>query len=160
MVLLVKLPEGDHLADLGFGRLTLTAPLLWQPDIEQRAPHGVYRVTRVGSEFQLQIRHPDRFVPLYQVSPEEQDDADWEVANWFSSTHPESIFTNNLIVARPVGDLIYTLMNHRLSIHHPDGSVHRHTTEGRELIALLELRFGIRLPDGFEDVIERLPPGS
>ena len=31
MALRIELPEGPFLADLGFGSLTLTAPLAWQP---------------------------------------------------------------------------------------------------------------------------------
>jgi len=160
MVLRVGLPEGDYLADVGFGRLTLTAPLRWQPDLEQRTPHGLHRLVCVGDELQLQVRLVDHWAPIYQVSPQERTPADWEVANRFSATHPDSIFTSNLIVARPVGDLIYALLNHRLSIHHPNGTVERHTAKDPcELALLLQNRFGMRLPEGFEHVIERLPKG-
>jgi arylamine N-acetyltransferase len=65
--------------------------------------------------------------------------------------------TASLVVARPVGDRIYALLNHRLSIHHADGRVERHTVEGpSEIVALLQDRFGMRLPEGCEGVIGRL----
>lgn len=157
MVLRVRLPEGDYLADVGFGRLTLTAPLRWQPDIEQRTPHCLHRLVRLGEELELQVRLADHWAPVYQVSLQEQIPPDWGVANWFSSTHPDSIFSHSLIVARPVGDRIYALLNHRLSIHHIDGTVERHTAEGpSEIVSLLRSRFGMRLPEGCEGVIARL----
>ena len=160
MVLRVRLPEGDYLVDVGFGRLTLTAPVRWQPDIEQRTPHGLLRLIRVGDELQLQVRLVDLWAPIYQVSLEEQIPADWEVANWFSSTHPDSIFTHSLIVARPVGDRIYALLNHRLSIHHADGTVERQIAEGpSELASLLQNQFGVSLPEGCEGIIARLAKG-
>jgi N-hydroxyarylamine O-acetyltransferase len=157
MVLRVRCAEEDYLADVGFGRLTLTAPLRWQPDIEQRTPHGLHRLMRVGDEIELQIRLAEHWAPIYQVSHQEQIAPDWEVANWFSSTHPDSIFTHSLIVARPVRDRIYALLNHRLSIHHADGTVERHTAERpSEIVSLLQGRFGMRLPEGCEGVIARL----
>src|SRR5205085_3429182 len=39
MLLVVHLDEGDHLADVGFGSLTLTAPLRLVPNDEQPTPH-------------------------------------------------------------------------------------------------------------------------
>src|SRR5258706_8850024 len=38
MLLRVTLPEGEYIADVGFGGLTLTAPLRLEPDIEQATP--------------------------------------------------------------------------------------------------------------------------
>src|SRR5260370_9418314 len=39
MVLQVNLPEGPFLADVGFGNLAPTAPLLITADLEQHTPH-------------------------------------------------------------------------------------------------------------------------
>ena len=157
MVLRVCLPDGHYIVDVGFGLLTLTAPLLLLPDIEQSTPHGLHRMVRVGDEFQLQARLVDQWNPLYQISLQEQVASDWEVANWFTSTHPESTFTNNLMVARPVGDLRYALLNNRLSVHHPGGRIERSTIrEALELRQVLESRFSIRLPEGCEDLLWRV----
>jgi N-hydroxyarylamine O-acetyltransferase len=83
--------------------------------------------------------------------------SDWEVANWFNSTHPASIFVNSLIAARPAGDLRYALLNYRLSIHHPNGAIERNIVQGpSELTSVLENYFGIRLPNGFNGVLTRV----
>lgn len=156
-LLRVDLPEGPHIADVGFGRLTLTAPLRLEPGIEQPTPHGLHRLVPIGKEFQLQARLADRWAPIYQLSLQEQAVSDWEVASWFTSTHPESIFTNSLMAARPVGGLRYALMNRNLSIHHPDGSIERRTLETpAELVAALEQHFRIHLSGGYDDVVKRL----
>ena len=68
MVLLVSLPDGEYIADVGFGGLTLTAPLKLEPDLEQETPHGWYRIVRVGGEFQLQARLDRQWVAMYQFS--------------------------------------------------------------------------------------------
>ena len=157
MVLQVCLPDGHYIVDVGFGLLTLTAPLLLEPDIEQSTLHGLHRMVRVGDDFQLQARVVDQWKPLYQISRQEQVASDWEVANWFTSTHPESTFTNNLMVARPVGNLRYALLDNRLSVHHPDGSVARSVIQGsQELRHVLENRFSIHLPVGCEDLFWRV----
>ena len=157
MVLQISLPDGHYIVDVGFGLLTLTAPLLLEPDIEQSTPHGLHRMVRVGDDFQLQARLVDKWMPLYQISRQEQVASDWEVANWFTSTHPESTFTNNLMAARPVGNLRYALLNNRLSVHHPDGSVERSVIqESLELGHVLENRFSIHLPEGCEDLLWRV----
>jgi N-hydroxyarylamine O-acetyltransferase len=160
MVLRTELPEGQYIADVGFGLLTLTAPLLLAPEIEQRTPHGLHRLVRVGDEFQLQVKLVEGWAPIYQLSLQEQVASDWEVANWFNSTHPASIFVNSLIAARPIGDLRYALLNYRLSIHQPNGAIKRSMVRGpSELTSVLEKYFGIRLPVGCDDVLTSVAQG-
>ena len=47
MLLRVALPEGDFLADVGFGGLTLTAPLRLEVGPEQATPHEPHRLERL-----------------------------------------------------------------------------------------------------------------
>jgi N-hydroxyarylamine O-acetyltransferase len=54
MLLIVHLPEGDYLADVGFGNLAPTAPLLFKPGVEQETPHETMRFIDVGGELTLQ----------------------------------------------------------------------------------------------------------
>jgi N-hydroxyarylamine O-acetyltransferase len=160
MLLCLELPQGQYLADVGFGLLTLTAPLLLRPDVEQWTPHGWHRIACVGDEFQLQVKLVDRWAPIYQLSLQEQAASDWDVANWYTSTHPDSIFVNNLMAARPVGDVRYALLNYRLSIHQPNGTIERRTVQGpSELASVLEKHFGIRLPKGCDGLLEHLTKG-
>jgi N-hydroxyarylamine O-acetyltransferase len=157
MLLRVELPHGAYLADVGFGLLTLTAPLQLRPDLEQPTPHGLHKLVRVGDELQLQVKQTDGWIPIYQLSLQEQAPSDWEVQNWFTSTHPDSIFTNSLVVARPVADLRYALLNDRLSVHHPDGAIQRRIVHGSsELAPLLIDIFDIRLPPSLDDLFWRI----
>ena len=147
MLLRVELPHGSYIADVGFGLLTLTAPLQLRPDLEQPTPHGLHRLVCVGDEFQLQVRLTDHWAPIYQFSLQEQVSADWEVQNWYTSTHPRLDFHQQPHGGAPVGDLRYALLNDRLSMHHPDGTVERRTARGvPELSLFLHRFFDIRLP--------------
>ncbi len=157
MVLRIDLPEGRYIADVGFGRLTLTAPLLLTPELEQSTPHGPHRLIRIGDEFQLQAKLGGQWAPIFQLSLQEQAPADWEVANWFTSTNPASIFTQGLMAARPVGDRRYGLFNNDLRIHHPDGRIERRTLKTpEELASVLRDDFRIRIPQGSDEMFNRL----
>jgi N-hydroxyarylamine O-acetyltransferase len=161
MLLRIALPSGDFIVDVGFGLLTLTAPLQLRADLEQSTPHGVHRLVRISDEFQLQAKLAEGWAPVYQLSLQEQAPADWEVHNWFTSTHPDSLFTKSLIAARPVGDLRYALLNDRLSIHHTDGTIERrNASDPSELATLLDNFFDIHLPGAPEQFLKRFTKGG
>jgi len=116
MLLRVTLPEGVYLADVGFGGLTLTAPIRFTPDIEQQTPHEPHRLMPRGDALELQARLDDEWVPLYRAGPEAQLPVDYEVGNWFTATFPGGLFTSNLLCARPDTDCRYALLNDRFTI--------------------------------------------
>jgi N-hydroxyarylamine O-acetyltransferase len=154
MLLRIELPQGPYIADVGFGLLTLTAPLQLRPDLEQPTPHGLHRLVRVGDEFQLQVKLAERWAPMYQVALQEQAPADWEVQNWFTSTHPDSTFTKNLMAARPIGNARYALLNNRLSVYGPDGVRRRIARSAPELASFLTEFFDIRAPGVSDELLE------
>jgi N-hydroxyarylamine O-acetyltransferase len=147
MVLLVSLAEGEFIADVGFGGLTMTAPLKFETGLEQETPHGRYRIVAIRDEFQVQAQVDDDWHPLFQVSLAEQADGDWDSANWYISTSPDSIFTRTVMAAIPLPDRRYTLRNNRLSVHRIGSrSEHRTITEPAELIRELRETFRVNLP--------------
>jgi N-hydroxyarylamine O-acetyltransferase len=51
-------------------------------------------------------------------------DAEYEVCNWFTGTHPQSPYLNNLIAPRPGPDRTrLTLFNARFNVRHASGLV-------------------------------------
>lgn len=101
MVLRVDLPQGPFLADVGFGNLAPTAPLRLAPLVEQDTPHEVMRFIEMGDELTLQSRLRDRWEHIYRVVPLPRFDAEYEICNWFTGTHPQSPYLNNMISALP-----------------------------------------------------------
>jgi N-hydroxyarylamine O-acetyltransferase len=101
MVLRVDLPEGPFLADVGFVNLAPTAPLKLLPLVEQATPHEVMRFIAMGEELTLQSKLGDRWEHIYRVVPIPRFDAEYEICNWFTGTHPQSPYLNNLIAALP-----------------------------------------------------------
>jgi N-hydroxyarylamine O-acetyltransferase len=157
MLLLVQLSEGRFLADVGYGRLTLNAPLRLEPDMEQSTTHGVYRLVRSGDDLRLQTMLGGTWRSLYQLSLQEQLPADLEQANWYASTHPHSIFTRSLMAALTVGESRYALLNNRLRVYHAEGLIDESTIAAPDTLAsLLRDKFKINLPSGYEEVLTRV----
>jgi N-hydroxyarylamine O-acetyltransferase len=149
MVLQVNLPEGPYLADVGFGNLAPTAPLQLAADLEQDTPHEVMRFIRMGDELTLQSRLGDRWEHIYRVVLLPRVDAEYEICNWFTASHPDSPYRANLIAARPGPNRTrITLFNARLNIRYADGKVERRMLESSaEYRDVLAGTFGVALSD-------------
>jgi N-hydroxyarylamine O-acetyltransferase len=145
----VALPEGVFLADIAFGGLTMTGPLRLETGIEQQTPHEVYRLLPHGEDgaaFELQAKLGPDWASIYSFTLDPQAPVDYEVSNWYTATHPASIFVQHLIVARPAADRRHALLNTGLTIRHKDGRVETRALESvDEIAAALHDYFGIAL---------------
>ena len=158
MLLQVDLDEGPYLADVGFGGMTLTAPLRLAPGVEQATPHEPFRLLVEGAGFIMQAKIRDSWKPLYWFDLHAELRPDYEVTNWYLANHPDSRFVRNLVAGRPTPEGRYALLNHELAVHHRGGSSERHVLESAaELRTVLEDCFLIRLPEarGLDAALER-----
>ncbi|RUT30338.1 arylamine N-acetyltransferase [Arsenicitalea aurantiaca] len=135
MAMAVELGGTTYLADVGFGGLTLTAPLKLKTGIEQETPHETFRITGEEPVYRLEALVGEEWRPLYQFETTEQFEIDYEAPNWFQSTHPSSRFKQRLVVARPGRGRRLALDNNHLTIHTIGGE-----TERRELESVIEIR--------------------
>lgn len=160
MLLMVDgLDGGPHIADVGFGGLTLTAPVRLAPNMEQQTPHEPFRLTQSGNNFVLQASVRAEWKSLYTFDLQPQIPVDYEVSNWHLATHPESPFVNNLMAARVTPQCRYGLFNNQLSTHPRGGPSEQVTlTTSAALRKVLESTFEIELPDdaGMDALLERL----
>lgn len=148
MLLRVELAEGSFIADVGFGGLTPTAPLALDAPGEQMTPHEPFRQVERDGEFFVEARLGGAWSSLYRFTLQPQLRVDYEVANWFTSTHPESLFVRHLVVSRPGHDGRYALFNNRLTIRRRDGSSERRVLRGAaEFAQVLAGDFAITMPD-------------
>ena len=149
MLLRIEAVEGaTYIADVGFGGLTLTAPLRLETDMPQATPHGTFRLTRREGDFLLEALVRETWRPLYSFDLQPQLLVDYELYNWFLSNSPDSPFVSNLLAARVNPDRRYNLLNNRLSVHHLRGESEQVTfTSSDELREVLQGTFGIKLPD-------------
>jgi N-hydroxyarylamine O-acetyltransferase len=163
MLLLLDLAGQPHIADAGFGVMTLTGPLRLTAGAEQATPHEPYRLQPAGEEYVLEARIRGSWRPLYRFGLVEQLLPDYEIYNWYLSNHPESRFVTGLMAARAAADCRYTLLNNEFAAHHLKG-----TSERRVLASTAELRealtgpLRVKLPAGPEvdAALARLTAGA
>jgi len=166
MVLRVDLPGGRYLADVGFGNLAPTGALQLAPDVEQETPHEVMRFVAMGEELVLQSKLGERWEHIYRVVLLPRFDAEYEICNWFTGTHPQSPYVNNLIAARPGPNRTrLTLFNGRFIVRQASGQAERRMLQGEtEFRSVLTNDFGIKLTDeelrtALAHVAQRATPG-
>lgn len=147
-LLRVGVESRDYIADVGFGGLTLTAPLRLEAGIEQATPHERHRLVASNGGYALEAQVSGEWQALYTFDMQPQQMADYEVSNWYLCHHPKSIFVNGLIAARASAVERHALRDGRYAIHRPDGG-----TERRILASAAQVRevlagaMGIALPD-------------
>ncbi|HVJ88059.1 MAG TPA: arylamine N-acetyltransferase [Caulifigura sp.] len=148
MVLRVDLDGRSWLADVGFGGQVMTAPLLLEPHIEQSTPHEPFRLVPWNNELVQQSLIRGGWMATYRFDLQPQELSDYEVASWYVSTHPESIFLNCLLSSRTAPGVRYALMNNELSIHRTGADTEKRTLKSAaEMKHALENEIGINLPD-------------
>lgn len=147
MLVAVDIGGATYIADVGFGGLTLTAPLKLKADVEQATPHETYRLLRGDTTWTLEARIGDDWKALYVFDTVEKTADDYARANDAITSDPQSGFRTQLRVAlAPPGKRI-ALLNNRLTIHTEDAA-----PETRLLGSVADLRevltstFGIHLP--------------
>lgn len=158
MVLLVNLPEGSFVADVGFGGITMSAPLALQPGVAQLTPHEPFRLVEApGGAYDVQAHAGERWLPLYRFDLSPQLPVDYEPLNWFVATHPTSPFPSHLMAARAEPHRRLALFDARYTVRDKDRPPVEQTLASLdELKAVLEGDFGLTLPDGFERIGPKL----
>ena len=149
MLLRVEIGGRAYLADVGFGRQTPTAPLLFETDVQQSTPHEPYRLVRgARGNMKLQSLVDGEWKSLYHFDERASMLPDYEVANWYVSTHPESHFTYRLTAGRALPGRRYALLNNRFTVRHVDGRVESRFVESvPELKSVLTQEFGLSVPE-------------
>lgn len=158
MLLLIRLDEGLYIADVGFGGLTMTAPLALAEERLQPTPHETLRLCREQDLYRLEADIGGVSKPLYQFDLQPQREVDIEVVNHFVATHPSSPFRVALMAARALPDGRAALRDHRLTMRGVDGVRQRELGSVHELRDVLDGVFGIAVPagDALDQVLRRL----
>jgi N-hydroxyarylamine O-acetyltransferase len=147
MALLVPLKGDYYVCDVGFGGLTMTAPLVLTTEGEQRTPHETLRIAREGAEYVPQASVRGEWRSLYSFDLQQQLQTDIEVLNFYVSQHPESPFRSRLMAARRDGSRTLKLHDAELTIQPLEGAREQRALRSvRELRGVLEELFRIDVP--------------
>jgi N-hydroxyarylamine O-acetyltransferase len=148
LFLRVEIAGESWLTDVGVGALSLTSAIRLGVDGEQVTPHEPRRIVREGDRWFHQARLGDVWGDVYEFTGEEMPPIDRELANWFTSTHPQSHFQGRLMTARAAADgRRITLQNAELKLRDRTGhATARILTSPEELLVVLSEHFGLRFP--------------
>lgn len=151
MLLQIDIEDELWIADVGFGGLTLTAPLRLVEQTPQATPHEPFRLMRIGGDYAVQAEVHGEWRTLYRFDLHEQVLPDYEVASWYLSNHPDSHFVRRLIAARTEPGRRYALLDNELAVHRVgEDTVRRRLKSGAELHRVLSETFRIGMPEGRE----------
>lgn len=144
MVLKVICAGRTWLADVGFGGEGILEPVAI--DAGATPQHGrTFRIENEDRQWVLQLARTDGWDDLYAVVPVPVFPVDFEVGNWFTSSHPDSPFVRTLLAQlstlgarHSLRNLVYTCTTGE--------DVQRREIARHELHALLRETFNIDIP--------------
>jgi N-hydroxyarylamine O-acetyltransferase len=146
MVLIARVEGFPWLVDVGFGVSGPLEPLALSDEVQEQFG-WTYRLGREGDEHVLQLRGAEGWTDLYGFVPEPRFPVDFEVANWYTSTHPESRFVRTLTVQLSTPEARHVLHNLTYTKRSsPERDTAREIARD-ELVPLLAEIFAIDVPD-------------
>src|SRR5262245_38513886 len=158
MVLRVPIDGEMWLADVGFGGIGLIEPIPLRDGASSHQVGVTYTVRREPEVWSLASKGPDpvgaKAVPpaaapqdLYEFSDDPQTPGDIEVANHYTSTHPDSMFRRSLTIQRTTRTE-RAILRQSTFTRCVDGCFDEQTIDSQRARAIAREVFGVSLPDG------------
>jgi N-hydroxyarylamine O-acetyltransferase len=153
MVLRIDIGGEAWIADVGFGSVTLNAPLRLAAGAAQHTPLGTFRLADASHDaLYLEVQQRDEsWARVYRFDLQPVEWIDYETSNWYTSTAPDSIFLTTLIVCRVKPESRIALFNDQFSERAGDGELmsERQIHTADDFAACLRDEFGLNA-DGFD----------
>ncbi|GLH73971.1 arylamine N-acetyltransferase [Geothrix limicola] len=146
MLLIVQLEGRPWLCDVGFGGRGLLHPVPMDGEAHRQFLDTM-RVVEEGRLRVLQSLNQGAWEDLYAFEPEPHTSVDYEMANHYTSTYPESRFIKTLTAQLPSPEVRRILRNRSYA------EIRGDQVEGRELareevVPMLRDVFGLEVPEG------------
>lgn len=158
LVTIVKIDQTLYLYDPGFGGMSPTGVLsLNEVNTIQQTPLEKFRLIDVKDtdipefaltemKFMVQAHVKDVWVNVYAFNPEQAvAEFDLIIANWYISTSPKSIFTQNLILSIVKNNERISLNNNVLRTHGKSGSTKKELITLDDYQTMLKSVFNINI---------------
>ena len=136
------------LVDVGVGAMSPTCALRFELDVEQATPHEPRRIIREDGRYFHQAKLGAEWVDIAEFTMEAMPPIDRELANWYTSAHPQSHFKNRLMAARATGEGRVTILNREFTVRHGADAQTTRIESPEHLLQLLNAHFGLVFPAG------------
>jgi N-hydroxyarylamine O-acetyltransferase len=168
-LLLIDLDGVRYIADVGFGGMTFTAPLLLELNVEQSTPHEIYRLIELdATTYLVQVKLHNDWKSMYRFDLYVRYPIDYEMANYYTYSYPTSLFVRDLMISILGADSHCNLINNRMTIYKAGTGIkeEKEISSAKELRAVVQNQFGINLCDTksndstneFDAVLARFAP--
>jgi N-hydroxyarylamine O-acetyltransferase len=134
--------------DVGVGAMSPTSALRFVLDEEQATPHEPRRFIREDGRYFHQAQLGDAWVDIAEFTLEGMPAIDREVANWFTSAHPQSHFKSRLMAARALDDGRVSILNREFTLRRGRTAETRVIESPEHLLQLLNEQFALVFPEG------------
>lgn len=155
---LVTIDGRDWIADVGFGGAGLRRPIPFELDRVEEQYGEQYRLVEHALGVMLQGLSPKGWRDLYAFTLDRVYPKDIEVANHYTSSHPDARFVTERFVTQPNLQGRKTLLGMEFSTFTGAERVTRAVNPGQDYMDLLGDEFGIVLDAKFDD-FKVLPAG-
>jgi len=151
MFLTAPLAEGEYVVDPGFGPYAARLPILFRDGGEARGAHETHWMAREGERWVLRAQLGDKPVNAWATTLEEAIPVDFEMANHFTASHPNSPFVNRIMISAMTDEGRVSAMNRDVTIWRAGKPEALQLADRAALRRLLNDYFGFDLPE-----VERL----
>jgi N-hydroxyarylamine O-acetyltransferase len=148
MLLEMHVGGAQYLADVGFGGGGPLLPLLLVPGHVAEQFHWTYRLTEEAGLWVLQAQRDGGWFDLYAFTRERQYPVDFEVANHYTATYPDSFFRHTLLVQLPTREARHSLYGRELTVERDGQTATRTIPDDETLHQTLSETFGLEPPEG------------
>ena len=152
----VTIEDEDWLVDVGFGGDGPLRPVPMDGSVSEQ-PGSMYRVVPEGPRYVLQDRRQGAWSDLYAFGLEPALPVDCEMANYYTSTHPQSIFVRSLTVQRSLASARHMLRGRSYTIRRGDHEEVHDLTSG-DVVELVRGPLGLDV--GESEVLDALGESS
>ncbi len=157
-VTLVQLADKQYITDVGFGALSLRAPILFQPNKVSQQDHLQYRIVEDKTwRYMMQVRNSELggadWFNMYSFDLEHVCHGDLVTGNHYTSTSPASHFTQMRITSLLTPDGRYAISENQLTSVSGGGKyeTEQTTIEPFEYVDLLKTKFKLEIDAKYED---------
>lgn len=146
MCLLVHADGRDWIADVGFGGDGLLMPVALNGQPAQQYLWTYRAIEQSPGLWVMQLARNQTWNDLYAFSLEPQEAADFEMANYYVSTHPQSRFVRSLTVQLPSPERRRILRNRELIVETRNGFETTLVDSDEALLDVLRSTFDLEFP--------------
>ncbi len=160
MFLTMQVEGQTWVLDPGFGGHGPLVPVPLVAGREARSGTDVHRLLQRDGEWVLEGRLGGAMTALWTSTLEPQQPIDFELANHYVSTHPDSRFVNHLLIRALTPDGRVSVLNRAVSVLRGDTIEKRQLADRVELRTLLRAHCGFDLPDAETLRVPSMPEWS